>query len=81
MPEVTQESKSSVKVTLNAKGEAQLEIKLYEGEVCLRDDKDAFEPIHGHEIPAVLVRRLFLTIRALEQRGIKVVGRDLPDEG
>ncbi len=92
MPETTSESKSSVKVTLNAKGEAQLEVKVYEGEEFLIPGPTIKTPegsrkvdgkvgtTTGDGIAEVITARLMHVIRSLEHQRIKVVGRELPDK-
>ena len=79
------ESKSSIKVTLNSKGEAQIEIKTYEGEVNASLDRPVgpgevipMPTVTGEELAAVTAQRLMATIDSLERQRIKVVGRELP---
>lgn len=79
-----QESRSSVEVTLTAKGEAQVKVKVCEGEVLRegdprRDPKNA--TISGNHIPEIITERLMATINSLERQRIKVVGRELPEVG
>ena len=77
-----QESKSSVKVTLNAKGEAQIELKVYEGELThIVDEKGDGHELNllGSGIAKTLDERLAAVIEFLERQRIKVVGRELPD--
>ena len=94
MPEQQSESKSSVKVNLTAKGEAQVEVKVYEGEgeyVAETPTRPPSGANAGEIIPAnfvilnasatgkVAVERLVETVNSLERQRIKVVGRELPD--
>ena len=72
-----QESKSSIKVNLTAKGEAQVEVKVYEGETNQYEGAEV--EVTGNGIPQLIARRLIATIRSLEEQGIKVVGREGKD--
>lgn len=82
----TNESKSSVKVNLTAKGEAQVEVKVYEGErssqYALNNDGVPVpleKIIEGDDLAEATVERLANTINSLERQRIKVVGRELPE--
>lgn len=83
----TNESKSSVKVNLTAKGEAQVEVKVYEGDrssqyaVNVNDGLPVplEKIIEGDDLAEATVERLANTINSLERQRIKVVGRELPE--
>ncbi|KKK72153.1 hypothetical protein LCGC14_2906730 [marine sediment metagenome] len=90
--EPTQESKSSIKVTLNSKGEAQIECKVYESEesyipppIIVGGDPSQEQPsgrtekLTAEDIPEVIAARVMHTIHSLERQRIKVVGRELPE--
>ncbi len=78
MPEVTQESQSSVKVSLNSKGEAQIEVKVYQQPVG--EDGVSTDVFNADAKVPLQVERLMTTIHSLERQRIKVVGRDLPEQ-
>jgi hypothetical protein len=85
MPEAsTSEGRSSVEVSLTAKGEAQIKVKAYEGEEAddpkAEDGGPALPPLKmpGAALMTTAVNRLMHTIEELEENGIKVVGRDAP---
>lgn len=62
---------------MTAKGEAQVKVKIYEGE------RNMYEGVEinliPNEIPRKITERLMATIESLERQRIKVVGRELPE--